>query len=79
MHDSLFRVQPGALANIKKLNELLESKDNYISGLKFVDAEDLGNGQVKFIYDHPNSFTLEESDLAKSLVDIVLNEFHKAE
>ncbi|WP_274022373.1 hypothetical protein [Vibrio parahaemolyticus] len=71
----LVEIHPGGEADIPRLNELLKQHDEYIEGIEFTYAENLGRKRVQFHYDHPDSFTKEQSEIAKRIVSEVKNKF----
>ena len=68
-------IHPGAEADIPELNKLLKEHPEYIEGLEFTMAEKVGVNSVQFLYDHPDSYTLLEEDIAKRIVFEVKNNF----
>jgi hypothetical protein len=68
-------VHLGAEADIPKLNELLRNHSDYIEGIEFTVAEKVGSNAAQFYYDHPDSFTPQESDTAQRIVSEVKADF----
>ena len=68
-------IHPGAEADIPELNKLLKAHPDYIKGLKFTVAEKVGINSSQFFYDHPDSYTLQEENVAKRVVSEVKNSF----
>ncbi|HCM1609745.1 hypothetical protein ACJO1Z_23060 [Vibrio parahaemolyticus] len=71
----LVEIHPGGEADIPRLNELLRLHDEYIDGIEFTYAKKLGGNQVQFCYDHPDTFTKEQAEIAQRIVSEVKNKF----
>ncbi|EEX67186.1 hypothetical protein V9657_004525 [Vibrio vulnificus] len=68
-------IHPGGTADLPRLNEMLKLHPDYIEGIEFTFAEKIGHNQVQFHYDHPDTFTEEQAELARVLVANVKNDF----
>ena len=75
---ALIEIHPGAEADIPKLNEMLKLHEEYIDGIEFTYAENLGFNSAQFYYDHPDTFSDEESELAERIVSETKTKFMKS-
>jgi hypothetical protein len=66
---------PGAEADIPALNKLLQQHEEYIDEIEFTMAKKVGFDSAQFIYEHPETFSDEEADIAKRIVSEVKNKF----
>jgi len=65
---ALKEIHPGAEHDLPRLNDILKSYENYIPELIFNGYELDSNKVVQFTYDHPDTYSYEEEQLAKELV-----------
>lgn len=71
----LVEIHPGGEADIPQLNELLKQHEEYIEGIEFTYARKLEGNEVQFCYDHPDSFTEKQTEIATRIVSEVKNNF----
>lgn len=69
------QINPAAEADVKKMNEILQSCAGYTPGVKFTHSQVGENGEVKFFYEIPEGMSQQQESSAESLVKSVYREF----
>lgn len=73
--DATIDIHPGADSDLEHMNQWLKKQAGYLDGLRFTVAEKLDGHNVNYHYDYPASFTPEQQQAAKELIQMVKSEF----